>query len=363
MRRLNRLLVFGILLTSLALTDCSSDGINGTDPDGDQDGSDGVGCENDTGEIDTDEIDDDIKPNFGFVSISAGTFWMGSPQSSICPDGYPGVCSGEYSKNHDERLRLVHLTFNFELGKYEVTQGEFESLMNYNPSNFSKGGGGLACGANCPVETVTWYEALAYANALSVSKDLPECFDCSGEPPEISSCTLKSQYRKPQECEGYRLPTEAEWEYAIRVGNQYTAFYQGVCNNGTIRKEECAIDENLEQIGWYCGNSNDTTHPVGQKEANAWGLYDMSGNVSEWTWDVYQNVFESDEATNPVGEDWGSFRVERGGSWANFVGQCRSAERNERWPERQFIVTGFRVARTLFGSETDNSKKINFYYK
>lgn len=352
---MNLFFILYTLCVCLILTCCSSNG--GLDPDGDQEDIDGDFIDRD--DFDQDIFEEDIAGDEDnevpfdprFVSISAGTFWMGSPRSRICPDGYPGVCTNELGNDYDERLRLVHLTFDFELGQFEVTQGEFESMMNYNPSHFSKGGVGSMCGANCPVETVSWYEALAYANALSVLKGFAECFDCSGEPPEFSSCTLKSKYRKPQECEGYRLPTEAEWEYAIRVGNQYTAFYQSEGNDGTITNEDCTIDDNLEQIGWYCGNANDTTHPIGQKEANNWGLYDMSGNVSEWTWDGYQNVFESDEVTNPGDAEWYSFRVERGGCWSNYAGQCRSAERNERLPKLRFTGTGFRLARTLFGSE------------
>jgi formylglycine-generating enzyme required for sulfatase activity len=198
----------------------------------------------------------------GYVRIARGTFMMGSP-----PD--------EGGREDDETQHRVTITRAYCMKATEVTHGEWQAVMGSNPSEFT------SCGANCPVENVSWEEAVGYANALSRREGLPECY---------SDSTFSGL-----SCKGYRLPTEAEWEYAARAGT--TAATYG----------------NLDSVAWYTANSGAATHPVGQKQPNAWGLYDMLGNVWEWTGDWYGDY--SGSALDPTGPATRFHRVFRGGSW------------------------------------------------
>ena len=258
----------------------------------------------------TDEGDIGNEINFNFVLIPAGSFTMGSPDNEL--------------EQHQ-----VTITRSFYMQTHEVTQGEWKTLMGNNPSYYSSLGDGVDCGANCPVEQVNWYEALAYANALSASKNLQECYtlsDCENSPGNDMECTDVSW---DSNCLGYRLPTEAEWEYAIRARTA-TAYYNG------------DDDNSLGNIAWYGDNSNDTTHSIAQLEANSWGLYDMSGNVWEWCWDWYDS-YGSSSAIDPIGPSAGSSRVLRGGSWYNSASGARSAYRNYYDPGYRYYRLGFRL--------------------
>jgi formylglycine-generating enzyme required for sulfatase activity len=233
-----------------------------------------------------------------FVLIPAGTFNMGSPTSE--PDRFD-----------NETQHSVTLTGGFYIQTTEVTQGQWLALMGSNPSHFS------SCGVTCPVETVCWSDAVSFANALSAAEGLAPCYDSSGN---VNGGSVYS-------CTGYRLPTEAEWEYAARAGSSAARY------------------GSLDAIAWYSANSGLATHMVGQLPANAWGLYDMLGNVWEWTHDWY-GEYGSGALMNPAGPATGSHRVDRGGGWNFGAANVRAANRLNDEPGNRFNNLGFRLARS-----------------
>ena len=268
-------------------------------------------------------------PPAGFVIVPPGTFRMGQRL-------------GELGNDRD-RTRVVTLRRALYAQTTEVTQGQWETLMGNNPSGFS------SCGPDCPVENVNWYDAITYANALSAQEGLPPCYvltGCTGAAGVDLDCdpfvTMNVPSGNPYDCVGYRLPTNAEWEYVYRAGTQ-TTFY-----NGELTETGCSpLDPNLDLIGWYCGNSGDQTHPVAQKAPNAWGLYDMSGNVDEWCWD--SDRLEGDSpVTDPVcGDFYGFERIVRGGSWYFYSQIATSWFGYFQWTDKHFNFLGFRVVRTV----------------
>jgi formylglycine-generating enzyme required for sulfatase activity len=321
----------------------------------------------------SDDICKELTP--GFKMVGEGEFWMGSAGAACaagqvcsngdCPDEYPGTCKDEHMMwLGEENLHYVRLTRPFEIMEREVTQAEFlepaaDGGMGYNPSQFQTCGGD---GRNCPVEQVSWHEALAYANNWSRKRGLEECFDCAGIPPD-NTCALKPKFARPQECPGFRLPTEAEWEYAYRAGST-TPYYPSDGNNGSVTislpSTSCEADTNLGQIAWYCANGSESTHVAGKaggKEPNAWGLYDMAGNVWEWCWDVA--VIPLPEAlsvgttaapeVDPAGvvDDAAGGRIVRGGAYTDRAGYARAASRVSWAAGYRNYNVGFRLCRTL----------------
>ena len=251
------------------------------------------------------EEEETIPPE-GFVLIESGAFIMGSPVD-------------ELGRADDETEHEVTLTRDFYLAETEVTQGEWLAVMGSNPSEFS------GCD-DCPVEMVSWYDAVEFCNARSALETLSPAYDIDGE--SVSWDPTAN---------GYRLPTEAEAEYACRAGST-TAYY-----NGPNLHTKCN-DPNLDEIGWYCGNNDVRPEEVAQKLPNAWGLYDMSGNVHEWCWD-WKEDYPSGPATDPTGPESGANRARRSGSWASNAQACRSAERSSRDPESRVNNHGLRPAR------------------
>jgi formylglycine-generating enzyme required for sulfatase activity len=214
----------------------------------------------------------------------AFAFIMGSP-------------ADEMDRSNDETQHLVTISKPFWMGKTEVTQGQWQAVMGNNPSGFK-------CN-DLPVERVSWDDAVSFC------KKLTERAKAAG--------TLPAGYE-------YRLPTEAEWEYACRAGS--TGSFAGT---------------GVDDLGWYSSNSDRKIHAVGTKQANAWGLYDMHGNVWEWCQDRYE-VYPEGAVTDPTGPATGANRVCRGGCWLIGAKGCRAAYRGRGQPGSRNNFMGFRVA-------------------
>ncbi len=225
--------------------------------------------------------------------IPAGEFLMGSPE-------------GEPFRKDNEKQHLVSITQGFWLGKYQVTQTQWEAVMGSNPSYFE--------GSDLPVDCVSW-------NDISQPKGFLERVNLHAGASGI-----------------FLLPTEAQWEYACRAGTT-TALNSG--KNLTTDDGACP---NLDEVAWY-GHNSEGTHPCGQKKANAWGLHDMQGNVWEWCVDWY-GEYEADTQVDPRGPESGSYRVIRGGSWYYDPFNCRAAYRGNFTPTLTDNDIGFRIARS-----------------
>lgn len=216
-----------------------------------------------------------------FVRVPSGCFQMGG------------------DVHHDEEPIHEVCLRSFEIGKYEVTQGEWKAVMRTDPPVYD------ACGDNCPVHSVSWDDVQAFIRKLNTQQG-------GGM---------------------YRLPTEAEWEYACRSGGKPERYCGG---------------KEMDSLAWYDGNSGGQVHPVGQKVANGLGIYDMSGNVWEWVSDWYDGYYYGKSPReNPQGPSDGLFRVERGGSWSNCRESARSANRYVNNPGDRHDDLGFRLARTV----------------
>ena len=264
-----------------------------------------------------------------FVYIPAGEFEMGSTLGD--DDNIP--------------VHKVTISNGFFMGKYEVTQEEYSYIMGSNPSKFSSGAEEGESQERRPVENVSWYDAVVYCNKRSIAEKLEPVYkkrdetdpDKWGNIPAESN-TEWNNITCDWEANGYRLPMEAEWEYAARGGN---STIDALIWSGTDKEEE------LENYAWYSNNSKDITHAVGMKDTNEYGLCDMSGNVWEWCWDWYVSDYYSktEGGSDPKGASSGSGRVRRGGSWINSANNASVSYRGSDDPDYRYNYLGFRVVR------------------
>ncbi|MBR4553277.1 MAG: formylglycine-generating enzyme family protein [Bacteroidaceae bacterium] len=235
----------------------------------------------DTPKFQSETITLDGGVSFKMIAVEGGTFLMGSPESDA--DAYD-----------DEKPQHEVTLSNYYIGETEVTQELWEAVMGSNPSDF--------VGANLPVENVSWDDCQAFINKLNEK-------------------TGKT----------FRLPTEAEWEYAARGGKKSKGYTYSGSN---------AIGD----VAWHLDNSGNTTHEVGTKQANELGIYDMSGNVWEWCQDWYgETYYENSSTTDPQGPASGTYRMLRGGSWIDFARNCRVAIRVCASPDCKDLNYGLRL--------------------
>ena len=245
------------------------------------------------------------------INIQGGSFQIGSPE-------------GEIGANPANETPVHMVTVKpFMIGKFPVTQTEYLDVMGVNPS-INKGS------MDMPVDNVSWNMAVDYCNKRSIKEGLTPVYTING-----------NTVTWDRSANGYRLPTESEWEYACRAGTK-TPFYSG---------------ESMDDSGWHRDNSfvilesgarNRSTYPVGQKKANAWGVFDMHGNVLEWCWD-YFSPYTAEAKVDPIGPDkpmpGNTWRVYRGGCFDFTPTQCRSAYRFRQHQNFKMFYIGFRVAR------------------
>jgi len=246
--------------------------------------------------------------------------WADSPEMILVEGGTFSMGSNEYTNEQPVHDVTVG---SFYMSKYEVTFDEYDEFCEATAKG-KPPDSGFGRGIR-PVIDASWYDAVEYCNWLSEKEGLTPCYSGSGE---NISCNFNAN--------GYRLPTEAEWEYAARGGNNHDGYeYSGSNTAG--------------DVGWYYSNSGSETHPVGGKSPNSLGLYDMSGNVWEWCWDWYGgDYYSSTSLVDPEGPDSGSYRVLRGGSWDGNTGYLRCDGRNWIYPTGTCYCYGFRVVVSSF---------------
>jgi formylglycine-generating enzyme required for sulfatase activity len=228
--------------------------------------------------------EDIVEKDIELIFIPPGEFTMGTPDN-------------ESGRQKDEGpVHKVTIKSPFYIGKFEVTQAQYESIMGTNPSKFK--------GDDLPVDSITWGEAIEFCRKMS---------ELTGHK--------------------YRLPTEAEWEYACRASTKTTFFWGNDFD---------------ESYGWYRKNSGGTSHPVGEKSPNAWGLYDMCGNIEEWCVDWYKKSYKNKEhEIDPQGPSSGTLRVRRGGCWQHSIPCLRSGNRFYFDPDERSNQIGFRIVREV----------------
>jgi formylglycine-generating enzyme required for sulfatase activity len=232
-----------------------------------------------------------------FVFVEGGTFQMGS-------------------NNGEDSEKPIHTVIlsPFYIGKYEVTKSDWSGVMNKDKSTYEYG--------EFPIEYISWYDAIEYCNKLSLKEGLTPCYSGKGK-------NIKCDWS----ANGYRLPTEAEWEYAARGGIKSKGFKYSGSND-------------IDEVAWYNGNSNNTSHKVGEKKPNELGIYDMSGNIYEYCWDWLDKDYYRDSVLyNPKGPGKGIYKIIRGGDYYNNKNFCLVSKRKGITPKVKYCQFGFRVVR------------------
>lgn len=279
-----------------------------------------------------------LDPPSGFSFISTGTFTMGSPEDE------PGRSAIE-GPQHE-----VTLTGAFYLQQTEATWAQWNEVRGWAmengytdlPSGLKGSFGDDRNTDDDPVTMVSWYDVVKWLNANSEKEGLNPVYRTDGA---VYRTGESENIACDFDANGYRLPTEAEWEYAARAGT-ITAFHSGPITYTSWEP----VDPNLDQIAWYFDNSDPAsdsqTRQVGLKKPNAFGLYDTSGNVDEWCWDWAYRPYTTSAVVDPTGPSSGVQRMARGGSWVSHARHCRSAYRFHAAPDLGYRTVGFRPART-----------------
>jgi sulfatase modifying factor 1 len=267
--------------------------------------------------------DNTTAQSLSLIGVCRGVFTMGCTPTQEAD----GTCFAD-----EDPVLPVTLTPDYLRSETEVTQTQWQAVVGNAPS------AAVACGGDCPVERINWWEALNFTNLLSLYEGLSPCYEltgCASDPTSpVNVCTgvtVISSSGSVYDCEGYRLPTEAEWERAARAGGDL--LYAG--------------SNTADDVAWFMGNGS-AVAPVGGKLPNAWGLYDMAGNVEEWVWDFYQgSYFEIAPSIDPEGPDSSLVRGARGGGFTSEARRLRVSNRGRAAPDIRASNFGVRIARTV----------------
>jgi formylglycine-generating enzyme required for sulfatase activity len=258
--------------------------------------------------------------------LKAGMFEIGLRPDSLTMGLDPN--DADYDNFH--LPHMVELTHTWSIGETEVTHEQWETYMGYAIRGSTHVPLTDEDCLDCPVHSVSWHQAQAFANAVSLASGLETCFECDGDGPDVQCTPTKDPY----ECSGFRLPTEAEWEYAAKGGESFT--YPG--------------SEDINEIAYWEDNSGDRPYPVATLKPNGFGLYDMGGNIRERVYDAYV-PYSGEDTIDPLSmpdlDNPSEVFSERGGSYACRPAEIRWNRRNLVWDYDRDIHTGFRLARIL----------------
>ncbi|MCG8568865.1 MAG: formylglycine-generating enzyme family protein [Spirochaetes bacterium] len=272
-----------------------------------------------------------MKNYFYYTILLFFLFSLQAVENSLIPVKGGRFEMGDFKKKAaNSRPHVVELD-DFYISRYEITQAEFQNIMNYNPSYY--------IGPDLPVHNISWYEAIEYCIQRSIKEKLTPVYKINKS--EFDKYNLSQEDKLKwivevnHEANGYRLPTEAEWEYAAR--------------GGRAQKENMFLysgSDHLDEVGWFYDNSSFGPRQVGLKKPNQLDLYDMSGNLYEWCFDWYgENYYKISPLSNPQGTKLGIYRVIRGGCWLRVESACRVYFRRATHPHDKEFIIGFRIVR------------------